>query len=149
MSGQFKTVALQTVGVAVIAAIVFVVFIRSDEPRGLSGIEAGGRQDRSAADPKSTADPRNERGNRPGADNSRPGGPTQPERMRRTDDRPSFEVDPGSEGVDEPDPGPSKSSPPIDQYDDFVGRLMEQVGLPALYERLDPPARSRPKARQP
>src|SRR5690349_12616488 len=42
MSGRYRTVALQAIGVAVLAAVVFVAFLRPSEPGDLSGIDAPG-----------------------------------------------------------------------------------------------------------
>ena len=45
MSGRYRTVALQAVGVAVLAAFIFVAFLRPSEPGDLSGIDAPGSGD--------------------------------------------------------------------------------------------------------
>jgi len=42
MTGRYRTLALQAVGVAAIAAIIFFTFLRPDTPGDLSGIEAPG-----------------------------------------------------------------------------------------------------------
>lgn len=41
MNGNWRTVAFQAIGVAAVAAIIFLAFLRPSEPTDLSGIDAG------------------------------------------------------------------------------------------------------------
>ena len=135
MSGQRRSIVLQAIGVAVIAAIIFTVFLRPDEPDGLSGIEAEGGEEQSVADPKPDKEPKKKGPkNSDGNDQGR-SGPNEPRRPGLGDVRGA-----GIDGADDDIPlgEGDDDAPPADQYDDLVTRLMKQVGEPRLYREIDP-----------
>ncbi len=64
MSGRYRTVALQAVAVAIIAAFVFIAFLRPSEPGELAGIDApGGEPSVDSPDPGDDKDD-DDRGNK-------------------------------------------------------------------------------------
>ena len=72
MSGRYRTIALQAVGVAVLAAFVFIAFLRPSDPGDLAGIDAPGGGDEQTVVP-SPADGK-EKGKNDGSDQNGPGG---------------------------------------------------------------------------
>lgn len=134
MSGRYRTVALQAVGVAVLAAFVFIAFLRPSEPGDLTGIDAPGGGDGPTVVNPGPPDKRN-KGRKNGDDKNRLNG----------NDRPGG---PGASGSDRRgggDPGGGPGTPPSgdgggpddDQYTDLVTVLMEQVGRPSLFREID------------
>jgi len=134
MSGQRRSIVLQAIGVAVIAAIIFTVFLRPDEPDGLSGIEAEGGEEQSVADPKPDKEPKKKEPKDPDGNDQGRSGPNEPGRPGLGDVRGGAN---GGAGEDMPLEG-GDDTPPVDQYDDLVTRLMEQVGAPSLFREIDP-----------
>ncbi|MDQ3730167.1 MAG: hypothetical protein M3355_11345 [Actinomycetota bacterium] len=137
VSGRHRTVALQAVGVAVLSAIVFMVFLRPSEPGDLSGIEAEGNGPTALDLPPPEGKEQKKRG-----DMSR--GASRPDRRngfgpRALDSSVSGESSEGGiVGGDTPSLEGGGNTPSGDQYDDTVARLMDQVGRPALYREIEP-----------
>ncbi len=148
MSGRYRTVALQAVGVAVLAAFVFVAFLRPSEPDDLAGIEApGGGDGPSVVNPEPDDEKKKKGGKKNGKNQNRPTG------GRRNDGpRAGGNGGPVTSGPNAPDwvgtdtpPGGTDTppgggdAPPDDQYSDLVSLLMKQVGQPALFKEIDDP----------
>lgn len=137
VSGRHRTIALQAVGVAVLAAIVFMAFLRPSEPGDLSGIEAEGNGP-TVLDP---APPE-------GKEEKKRGGMSQgvSEPDRNGFGPSALDSSVGSEssseggivGGDTASLDGGGNTPGGDQYDDTVARLMDQVGRPALYREIEP-----------
>lgn len=132
MSGRYRTVALQAVGVAVLAAFIFVAFLRPSEPGDLSGIDAPGSGDSpTVIAPPDVGDKKGERnrgddqgkkGDSNGSGSNGSGAP----RSSGSDD--------ADDSSTQPDTGPGD-----DQYTDLVTVLMKQVGEPGLFKEIDGP----------
>ncbi len=137
MSGRYRTIALQAVGVAVLAAFVFVAFLRPSDPGELAGIDAPGGGDEQTVVPP--PDDGKEKGKKGGSDQNGPGG------NDRSDGPGAIGIDRGGGSglVGPADDGTVPSGddvgPGDDQYDDLVSTLMKQVGQPELFEEIDEP----------
>jgi hypothetical protein len=139
MSGRYRTVALQAVGVAVLAAFVFVAFLRPSEPSDLSGIEAPGADDGPAvvkADPDD-GDKNGHKGAHKNGDAQGPGG-------NRGQDGPRADGNEGRGGPGGPGDGgtvtpPDGDGPDDDQYTDVATVLMQKVGIPNIFREIDDP----------
>ncbi len=136
MSGRHRTIALQAVGVAVLAAIVFFAFLRPSEPGGLSGIEAEGNGPTVLHPAPPAGKERKKRGGMgrrasgPDRNSFGPGAPDSPFGGESSEG--------GIVGGDTPSLEGGGNTPSGDQYDDTVARLMDQVGLPALHREIEP-----------
>lgn len=138
MSTRYRTVALQAVGVAVLAAVIFVAFLRPSEPSDLSGIEAqGGNEPPTAVntqpdDEKKKGDKKNQRDDskgdsrRQGRNVNRNGNAGQPGggRNGRGNGRGTGDTS-GSDSL-----GGNGDTPTGSQYGDLVTRLLQEVGAP-------------------
>jgi len=131
VSGQYRTVALQALGVAVIAAIVFVAFLRPDEPGDLSGIDAPGGEEQPNVEVTPPDDSRKKRGNRSNGDR-RGNGQGQSQSSRGNNGRS------GNGGSSDDDQTFDEDTPPDDQYGDLVTRLLIEVGEPSLVKQIGP-----------
>jgi hypothetical protein len=137
MSGRYRTVALQVVGVAVLAAFVYAAFLRPSDPGELSGIDAPGRGDGpTVVSPQD--DDKDKSGKRTRGDHGRRNGEGHMNGAHSHGDgsgggQPSGSVDAGDAAVP-PDAGPGD-----DQYTDLVSILMKQVGEPGLVKEIDAP----------
>lgn len=139
-AGKYRTVAFQAIGVAVIAAFIFLTFLRADEPGVLSKIDA----------PGSSGGPIVVNPDAPGKKGSGNDGDQDPgEGAPREGSAPSGGLDDlgdiGDSGtqIPEGDAPPTTGGnegvdPPGAQYDDLVTRLMEDVGGASLYRKIDP-----------
>ena len=140
MSGRYRTVALQAVGVAVIAAFVFVAFLRPSEPEDLAGIEAPGGGDGPSVvnpepdDEKKKGEKKNGKHQNGPKGDGRNDGPRAGGSARPGTSAPTA---PGDVGTDIPPGG--GDGPPDDQYTDLVSLLMKQVGQPGLFKEIDGP----------
>lgn len=146
MTGRYRTVALQAIGVAAIAAFIFFTFLRPDTPGDLSGIEAPG----SSGGPIVVNPDPNDDQNKNGGDNDPPelgprgmrGGPQTSGGLDELGDLGDSDSGPGvvPGGDTPPPPGGDGDGedPPDSQYEDLVSRLMEQVGRPSLFREIDP-----------
>lgn len=133
MSGRYRTVALQAVGVAVIAAIVFIAFLRPDEPGDLSGIDAPGGEEQPIVN--SPPDDKSKKpGDRSNGNNRRGNGQGQSQGSARGDGE---QTGNGGDATSDDDAF-GGDTPPDDQYDDLVTRLLMQVGEPAIIRQIDP-----------
>lgn len=138
MTGSYRTVALQAVGVAVIAGFIFIAFLRPSEPEELAGVDAPGGDGPSVVSPpaikkghhkgeKRDGDedlPRESRSSLAAAAGSGAGG------IGASDAA-------GGDGILTPPGG--DNGPGDDQYTDLVSLLMKQVGKPELYKEIDDP----------
>lgn len=135
---------------AVIAAFIFLAFLRPDQPGDLSGIEAPGS---SGGPIVVNPDPNNDQSkNKKDGDNEPPerdprgvrGGPQPSGGLDELGDLgegdfgsgvvPGGETPPATGGAT----GGDGEDPPDSQYEDLVSRLMEQVGRPSLFRDIDP-----------
>jgi hypothetical protein len=139
VSGRYRTVALQAVGVAILAAFVFVAFLRPSEPDDLSGIEApGGGNGQTVVPPP---DHEKKKGGKKGGN-----GHHKPNRGDRSNGTRANSNDrPGSGGGSPPDdtgtgtPPDGDGGPDDDQYTDLVSILMKQVGQPDMFKEINVP----------
>jgi hypothetical protein len=132
MSGRYRTVAFQAVGVAVLAAFVFVAFLRPTDPGKLSGIEApgGGDGPTVVAPPDDDKDKKVRRDHK-GAEH---GNGESPHDGTRSGSTSAAEAG----GPDNPESSsPPATGPDDDQYTDPVTVLMKQVGKPGLFREID------------
>lgn len=141
MSGRYRTVALQAVGVAVLAAFVFVAFLRPTEPGDLSGIDAPGGDDGPTV---VKTPPDDKKGGKNKGDKKDGNSQSRSKRNDRSNG-------PRSNGNGKRGGGPSKApdddvtppddsgGPDDDQYTDLVSLLMKSVGAPELYKEIDDP----------
>ena len=141
MSGRYRTVALQAVGVAVIAAFVFVAFLRPSEPDDLAGIEAPGGGDGPSVVNPEPDDEKKKGGRKDAKHQNGPNG-----HGRNDGPRAGGNGRPGSNAPTAPDdvgtdipPDGGGDGPPDDQYTDLVSLLMKQVGQPGLFKEIDGP----------
>ncbi|CAN5422256.1 hypothetical protein BH10ACT11_BH10ACT11_16310 [soil metagenome] len=147
MSGRYRIIALQAVGVAVLAAIVYLAFLRPSEPNPLSGITGpdarqqannanpGGNKGHHPGRPKSHHQGGKHNGGKPGKRQvTRPGsrGRSAGEKSgasgsgsSQTGSSTPSPLQPGTGGgVDEPsDP----DTPPGSQYQDTVSRITAKL----------------------
>ena len=138
MSGRYRTVGLQAVGVAVLAAFVFIAFLRPSEPNELSRIDApsGGDDSSIVANPPDDdddkkGDKKNSKSqNQANANNGRSNGPGANGNDRGIVPARSDDV------VDPPD---GDDGPDDYQYTDLVSLLMKRVGEPKLFREIDQP----------
>ena len=137
MSGRYRTVALQAVGVAVVAGVIFIAFLRPSEPGELSGIDAPGGGDEPTAVNPPDDDKAKKNGKRQGEDQNRPGGGDPPNARRANGNGPSGAADSPLDDTLAPSDG--DSGPDDDQYTDLVSALMEEVGEPDLFKEIDEP----------
>ena len=135
LSARSRTIAFQAVGVAVIAAIIWLAFLRPADPGDLSGIDAEGS-------PPVAIAPKPEKSGR-----DEPRRPVSVDRPGRGRD----DAAPGDALRGLPASGPGTGAGPLppplddelttpstDQYDDLVAQLMRRVGNPALFRELGP-----------
>ncbi|HYH61512.1 MAG TPA: hypothetical protein VD766_06565 [Solirubrobacterales bacterium] len=132
MSGRYRTVALQAVGVAAIAAIIFIAFLRPDEPGDLSGIDAPGGEEQPVVSSPPDDKPKKsgKRGNERGANDKGPSQGSAGGNGERNG--------PGGTGTSDEDDTFDGDTPPDDQYDDLVTRLLSRVGEPAILREMEP-----------
>lgn len=137
MKARYRTIALQAVGVAVLAAIVFLAFLRPSDPSELTGIEAGEGPAPVVVDPAPTPredppDPKRQdaggqAGPAPETDEAAPASPP---------DTPVPAAPPAEPDGEASPPAGEGETPTGSQYDDLVGRLQARVApsgeLPAL-----------------
>ncbi len=125
MNTRYRTVTLQAIGVAVLAAVIFVAFLRPSEPSDLSGIEARGGHKPPTASTSQHADKRRHRHSgreRPKHSSGRQG--------HNSGMGPSGAGSTGNaSGTDSV--GGGESTPAGSQYGDVVTRLLKEVGTPA------------------
>lgn len=131
LRARHRTVALQVVGVVVLAAITYMAFLSPSKPGDLHGIEAGEGEPPVVVDPtpKPPDDPRDRK--RPDAVD--PGRPAAPLEVPAPAGPPSSPTPPlPSEGeTTAPPPSGDGETPTGSQYDDPVARLLERVDEPA------------------
>ncbi|MDX6585707.1 MAG: hypothetical protein QOI31_180 [Solirubrobacterales bacterium] len=135
MSGRYRTVALQAVGVAVLAAFVFIAFLRPSEPGDLAGIDAPGGGDSPAA--VTPPDDDKEKGGKKGGKDKN--GPNGNERSNGNDRRDGNGPPNGPDDDETDTPPDGDDGPDDDQYTDLVSVLMKQVGQPELFKEIDVP----------
>lgn len=141
MSGRYRAVALQAIGVAVLAAVIFVAFLRPSDPGDLSGIDApAGNEEPEIVIQDPQDDPKRsdgrKRGNKAnnGRDRSRQRGGS-----RARGGQSSGSLGPLAVFLPPDTDGSGGDGPGDEQYTDLVSRLMEQVGAPNLFREIDNP----------
>lgn len=146
MSGRYRTVALQAIGVAILAAFVFVAFLRPSEPGELSGIDVpnGGDDGPSVVNPDDGNDKKKKGGNRDKGDGKAKKSQNRPKVDDRTNGpRGNDSQQPGGGGVPQAGgvqiPPSGEGGPGDDQYTDLVSALMKQVGEPTLWREINDP----------
>jgi hypothetical protein len=141
MSGRYRTVALQAIGVVILAAVVYLAFLRDSGPGDLSRIDARGGDPPTASrggGPDEGHDGKEDRDLGPDGKDRRP------DRAGRDSRLPGAG---GAGGLGEAfanppvsgtgPPGP-QGTPPDNQYESLATILMEEVGQPALFRAIDP-----------
>ena len=133
MSGRYRTVALQAVGVAVLAGFIFIAFLRPSEPGELSGIDApGGGGESTAVNPDDVKGKKD--GKLKGEEQNRRAGGDPANGPQANGAGAGSGADGPSDTLAPPDGGPDE-----DQYSDPVSVLMEEVGEPELFKEIDVP----------
>jgi hypothetical protein len=142
MSARFRTIAFQAIGVAVIAAIVYAAFLRPTDPGELSGIDAEGPGSVAASPETPGGDGKKKAPKGKGNDPKTKSTAMPPGLGGAGDDgqagAPLGAAGPAGTGIPpvggDTFPGDDAESPPVDQYDDLVARLMQRVGNPSLFK---------------
>jgi hypothetical protein len=153
MSGRFRTVVIQALGVAIIAAVVFVLFLRPTEPGELSGIDVpnggddgprvvkpgppgkhGNRRDE--GDKSNGTKGGNVRHNGPSAGPADGPGSNDDLLNATTIGRGGLVFTPPDLEFTPPD---DDGGPDDDQYTDLVSTLMKDVGEPTPFREINQP----------
>jgi hypothetical protein len=138
MSGRYRTLALQAVGVAVLAAIVYLAFLRPSDPDPLMGITGPGAAEQAHVRQHKPHRHGQKRHRKPGKQSSEKPGGTKTQRtgiprgdgatttlpawgVTAASPNPSGDLHPPS-GVDGGNPG-NPHTPPGSQYQDSVARI--------------------------